>query len=124
MDGTVIFLQSISYFNGVPAFLVKIYDNFKYKKLHKGVKCYVKTLSSNHNNVLNSWSNLEEIIHGLTWKKLLDICSSYPVIIKDKTDIIQHQISAQAPKTIGDSFYDTDIITRAFEYFPTSRTLY
>ena len=46
--GTVIFLQSILYFNGVPAFLVKIYDNLKYETFHKGVKCYVKTLSSNH----------------------------------------------------------------------------
>ena len=60
--GTVIFLQSILYFNGVPAFLVKIYDNLKYETFHKGVKCYVKTLSSNRINVLNSWSKLEEIV--------------------------------------------------------------
>ena len=41
-----------------------------------------------------------------------------------KTDIIQQQISAQAPKRIGEFLYDTDIITRAFEYFATSRALY
>ena len=31
MVETVIFLQSILYFNGVPSFLVKICDNLKYK---------------------------------------------------------------------------------------------
>ena len=74
MVGTVIFLQSILYFNGVPAFLVKIFDNLKYETFHKGVKCYVKTLSSNRINILNSWSKLEETYSY--------ICTSYPVFIK------------------------------------------
>ena len=113
MVGTVIFLQSILYFNGVPAFLVKIYDNLKYETFHKGVKCYVKTLSSNHINALNSWSKLKEIVRYLHF-----LPSDH------KTDIIQQQISAQAPKRIGEFLYDTDIITRAFEYFATSRALY
>ena len=113
MVGTVIFLQSILYFNGVPAFLVKIYDNLKYETFHKGVKCYVKTLSSNRINALNSWSKLEEIV------RYLHLLPS-----DHKTDIIQQQISAQAPKRIGYFLYDTDIITRAFEYFATSRALY
>ena len=112
MVGTVIFLQSILYFNGVSAFLVKIY-NLKYETFHKGVKCYLKTLSSNRINVLNSWSKLEEIVRHL-----------HLLPSDHKTDIIQHQITAQAPKRIGDSLYDTDIITRAFEYFATSRALY
>ena len=113
MVGTVIFLQSMLYFNGVPAFLVKICDNLKYETFHKGVKCYLKTLSSNRINVLNSWSKLEEIV------RYLHLLPS-----DHKTDIIQQQITAQAPKRIGDFLYDTDIITRAFEYFAPSRALY
>ena len=113
MVGTVIFLQSNLYFNGVPAFPVKICDNLKCETFHKGVKCYVKTLSSNRINILNSWSKLEEIV------RYLHLLPS-----DHKADIIQQQISAQAPKRIGDFLYDADIITRAFEYFATSRAIY
>ena len=41
-----------------------------------------------------------------------------------KKNIIQQQVSAMAPVTVGMQSYGPEIIVRAFEYFATSRTLY
>ena len=41
-----------------------------------------------------------------------------------KKNIVQQQVSAMAPVTVGMQSYGPEIIVRAFEYFAISRTLY
>ena len=59
------FIQSTVFVEGIPLFMVKIYENLQFDTFHCGVKCYVSTLSKNFVTTVKSWSILEEMIRLL-----------------------------------------------------------
>ena len=106
-------IQSITFNNGIPLFLVKIFEDLHFETFHYGVKCFIKSLSRNRITIVDSWSKFEEIIHFLN------------VMETDhKKNIIQQQISVMSAKLIGNKIYNSDVVIRSFEYFSTSRALY
>ena len=74
----------------IPLFLVQIFENLDFETFHCGIKCFIKSLSKNRINIVDSWPKFEEIIHFLN------------VVETDhKKNIIQQQISVMPPKLIG-----------------------
>ena len=106
-------LQSLSYVNGTPSFLIIISESLKFDAFHLGVKCYVNSLSKNRINTVHRWSTLEEVIRFLNFKEL-----------NNKMVVMIEQMAAMSATHVCTKIYDADIIVRAFEYFSTSRSLY
>ena len=111
VNGDILFLLSLSFFYGVPSFLLKISESLKFETFHIGVKCYV-TLSKNRITKLDKWSKLEEVLRFLHSKKL------------DNKTMVLEQFSAMSTTPVGKKLYNHDIIIGAFEYFSTSQCLY
>lgn len=113
MDSGILNIQSKKYFNGVPLFLVKIFEDQTFENLHLGVRCTAASLSKNRITTLKTWSALEENIRYLNCME-----------VDDKKQVIQQQLQAMGTQQIGKPLYTPDIIMRAFQYFATSRCLY
>ena len=98
---------------GVPKFLVKISPDYTFQCYFMGSPCTITSLSGNSIRKCNKWSILDEIIRYLSHK---ESCHKIDIIME------QHSITG---KSNGNKYlYSTDTITRAFEYYATSRTLY
>ena len=106
-------IQSQQFFHGTPMFLVKIFDNLCFETFHCGIKCYIFSLLKNYVTTIDSWSKLEECIRFFN-----------SLEIDNQKNVIQQQVTAMAPQTVGFHVYGPKIIVRAFEYFATSRSLY
>ena len=69
-NNDALFVQSVEFCNGVPSFLLKIYESLKFETYHHGVRCYVTTLSKNRVIKIDKWSKFEEALHFLSSKEL------------------------------------------------------
>ena len=108
-----LYLQSLSYFHGIPIFLIIISESLKYEAFHLGVRCYINSLSKNRITIIDRWSTLEEAVRFLNCKE----CNNKMSVTKD-------QVEAMCSAPVGNKVYNPEIIIRAFEYFATSRSLY
>ena len=113
VNDDALYLQSVSFSDGVPFFVIKVYNNLRYETFHLGVKVYVTSLSRNRVLKLDTWSRLEEALRFLNLRE-----------IDQKMKVLQEQFEAMRATPIGKKIYSSEIIIRAFEYFCTSRTLY
>ena len=112
LDNTI-HIQSQKFLNGVPLFLVKIFDTLRFETFHAGVKCFVSSLTKNRITDLDSWSKIDEVIRYLHFLEL-----------DHKKSLIQEELTAMGPVSVGKPIYSHQIIIRAFEYFATARCLY
>ena len=62
LDENILTVQSSKFVNGIPLFMLRIYNNLHFEIFYYGVKCYISSLSKNHINTVDTWSKLEEII--------------------------------------------------------------
>ena len=108
-----LYLQSTLFSDGIPVFLIKIYNDLRYETFHLGVKVYVTSLSRNRVSKLDTWSRLEEALRFLNIRE-----------VDQKLKVLQGQFDAMRATPIGQKVYSVEIIIRAFEYFCTSRTLH
>ena len=46
VDGYIV-IQSLQFFNGIPFFVIKIYENFTFETFHYGIKCHISSLTVN-----------------------------------------------------------------------------
>ena len=106
-------MQSTLFSDGIPVFLIKIYNDLRYETFHLGVKVYVTSLSRNRVSKLDTWSRLEEALRFINIKE-----------VDQKLKVLQGQFDAMRATPIEQKVYSAEIIIRAFEYFCTSRTLY
>ena len=111
-DGHV-YIQSMTYFQGVPTFLLLISETLKFEAFHIGVKVNVPSLSRNRVSCIDRWSILEQALHFLASRETTS-----------KLEVLKQQVDSMSCKSVGESLYNPDIMTRAFEYFTTSRSLY
>ena len=107
-------VQSTHYENGVPLFLLKIYEDLRFETFQLGIKCYVNTLTRNRVIKMDKWSKFEEALNFLSSREADN----------NKMIVLQEQFAAMAPQKIGHPIYSHKFIVRAFEYFATSRSLY
>ena len=64
VSDTAIFIQAAELLDGtgIPKFLLKIIDTFKFESFHCGVKSSITTLSSNRVTLMNRWSYIVEAV--------------------------------------------------------------
>ena len=67
LDENILTVQSSKFVDGIPVFMLGIYNNLHFETFHYGVKCYISSLSKNHINTVGTWSKLEEIIWYLNF---------------------------------------------------------
>ena len=108
-----LYVQSNNYTNGVPNFMLRIYDNLNFETFHHGFKCFHPALTKNRVTQITGWSIFEEIIRYLN-----------QMTLNNRQTVIQQQIDSMTPQTVGKSIYSQEMIVRAFQYFAMSRTLY
>ena len=113
VNSSSLYLQSLSYVDGTPSFLIIISESLKFDAFHLGVKCYVNSLSKNRINTVHRWSTLEEVIRFLNFKEL-----------NNKMVVMIEQMAAMSATPACTKIYDADIIVQAFEYFSAYRSLY
>ena len=70
VNGDALHLQSVKFFDGIPFFLIKIYENLRYETFHLGVKVYVTSLNRNRVSKLDTWSRLEEALRFLSLREV------------------------------------------------------
>ena len=99
-------LQSKSLSDGIPVFLIKIYEDLRYETFHLGVKVYVTSLTKNRVSKLDKWSRLEEALRFLNLRET-----------DHKQDVLREQLQAMHVTPIGQKVFSPEIIIRAFEYF-------
>lgn len=109
----IMHVQSALFQNGVPKFLVKIYDDLKFETYFQGKKITVASLSKNRVTSITLWSIFEEVIRYLD--------SFEP---DHKLNILQEHLQCMSANKVGEPVYNHEVIVRAFEYFSTSRVLY
>ena len=68
LDENISTVQSSKFVDGIPLFMLRIYNNLHFETFHYGVKCYISSLSKNHINTVDTWSKIEEIIRYLNSK--------------------------------------------------------
>ena len=106
VNDSSLYLQSLSYVNGTPLYLIIISESLKFDAFHLGVKCYVNSLSKNLINTVHRWSTLEEVIRFSNFKEL-----------NNKMVVMIEQMAAMSATPACTTIYDADIIVRAFEIF-------
>ena len=111
--GNSVVLTSESYFEGIPYFMIKIFEDLTYDTYHLGSKVYIGSLNTLRVKRLNSWSRFEEALRFLKLRE-----------VDQHTKVLQQQIESMRAAPIGTKIYSTEVIIRAFEYFCTSRALY
>ena len=113
-DNNVVYVQSKEFICGIAKFLVIINRDLTLTSFHLGSSCSIPILlSSKSSSYCKYWSVFDEIIRYL---KNEDICH--------KKKILLEHMECMSQKKIGEFTYSADIITRAFEYFAISRSLY
>ena len=65
-----LYLQSESFFDGIPYFVLKICSELKYEAFHLGVKVYIPSLNRNRVSKLGTWSCLEEALRYLSLRDI------------------------------------------------------
>ena len=106
-------VQSNKFDSGVPTFLLQIFSSQSYKAHHMGVSCVISSLSTNRITVLDRWSRVEEAVNSLNNME-----------VTHKKEVLSQHRHAMGVKQIGERRYSVDEMTRAFEYFATSRATY
>ena len=68
--GNILFVQSADFLDrtGVPRFLLKISQDFSFNAFHRGVKCSIKTLSSNR--VTDEVTFNRRVWFLMVWRKI------------------------------------------------------
>ena len=56
VDGFIV-IQSLQLFNGIPFFVIKIYENLTFETFHYGIKCHISSLTVNRIITVDNWSN-------------------------------------------------------------------
>ena len=112
LDENILTVQSSKFVDGIPLFMLIIYNNLHFEIFHYEVKYYISSLSKIRINTVDTLSKLEEIIRYLN-----------SMAFDPKKNILSQQFSAMAPKMVGIK-YSSDIVICAFGYYATSRTLY
>ena len=112
LNENILTVQSSKFIDGIPFFMLRIYNNLHFEIFHYGVKCYISSLSKNRINTVDTWSKLEEIIWYLDF-----------MAFDHKKNILSQQFLAMAPKMVGIK-YSSYIVICAFGYYATSWTLY
>ena len=60
-----VYIQSMTYFQGIPTFMLLISETLKFEAFHIGVKVNVPSLSRNRVSCIDRWSILEQALHFL-----------------------------------------------------------
>ena len=100
-------------FTPVPKFFLHIKRNLSFETYHYGSLCTVTTLSKNRITKLKYWSTFDEIIRFLKNNE----------VDNKKTILLDHH-DAMGTQKAGSLKYSQKTITRAFEYYATSRSCY
>lgn len=98
---------------GIPLFLLRLNDDFTFDAFHCGVKMSISFLSQNRVTKLNRLSLIEEAIRFLSSAE-----------ISHKQEVVHQLFDSMGVTYVGNKKYSTESITRAFEYFSISRSLY
>ena len=106
-------IQSKQFHEGVPEFCIVIQEDLSFKVFHYGVSCSVTSLIKNKINLCKTWSSLDEILRYVKSRER-----------EQKVNVLLNQLSVSGKKTVGKSIYPPEMISRAFEYFCISRSLY
>ena len=106
LDKNIITVQSSKFVDGIPLFMLRIYNNLHFETFHYGVKCYISSLSKNHISTVDTWSKLEEIIRYLN---SMAFDQKYP-----ESTIFSY----------GSQNSWNKILLNTFRYYATSQTLY
>lgn len=109
---TSIIIQSTTFNNGIPNFVLKVHQDLTFESFQFGAKTFIPSLTKNRITKVRSWSAIEEIIRHL------DSAS-----VNNKLQVIQQHLEAMSGD-VGEKLYCPSIIIRAFEYFAISRSLY
>ena len=62
LDENILTVQSSKFFDGIPLFMLRIYNDLHFETFYFGVEYYISSLSKNYINTVDNWSKLEEII--------------------------------------------------------------
>ena len=108
-----VYIHSVTFYEGVPRFLLQVDQMLHFKSFHMGIKVNVPCLVTNRTTILNSWSAVEEIVNFL---------HNYEE--PHKTSVIHQQMQAMRGNDGNKSLYIAEILVRAFSYFVISRSLY
>ena len=69
VDGYIV-IQSLQFFNGIPFFVIKIYENLTFEAFHYGIKCHISSLTVNRIITVDNWSKFDEILRFLSSLKV------------------------------------------------------
>ena len=108
-----VIIQSKQFHHGIPSFVIRLNNDHTYEAYHCDSNCAILMLTKNNIFKCKMWSALYEIIRSLDCKEL-----------SHKTSIILDQISLMGKKVAGKAFFTAQTVSRAFDYFMTSRALY
>ena len=107
-------IQSTELRCGIPYFLLTIKTDLTFEGFNCGVRCTMKSLSTNRITIIDRCSKLIEAVRYLSTLEL-----------DDKKLVLLEQISCMNSLChAGEKKYTPEMIGRAFEYFAISRSLY
>ena len=109
LEESILIVQSSKFVDGIPLFMLRIYNNLLFEIFNYGVKCYISNMSKNSINTVDTSSKPEEITRY-----------SNSMAFDHKKNILSQQLLSMAPKMVRIK-YSSDIVIRAFGYYATSR---
>lgn len=108
------YIQATKFHEGVPEFCIIIKEGeLTFNVFHYGVSCSVPSLIKNKIYSCKTWSSLNEIIRYVKTREP-----------DQKVEVLMNQLSVSGKKTVGISIYPPEMMSRAFQYFCISRSLY
>ena len=106
LDENILTVQSSKFVDGIPLFMLRIYNNLYFETLLYYMfiykRCYI---SKTRINTVDTWSKLEEIIRYLNF-----------MAFDHKENILSQQFLTMALKMVGIK-YSSDIVICAFGYY-------
>ena len=105
VDGYIV-IQSLQFFNGIPFFAIKIYENLTFETFHYGIKCQIASLTVHRIIAVDNWSKFNEILRFLSSLKM-----------ENKKEVIMQHILVMGPKTVGNKLYTPEILIRSLYIF-------
>lgn len=108
-----VYIQSTSFSEGVPRFVIEVTETLEFKCFHLGINVTVPCIVKNRISFLKSWSAIVAAVNYLH--------SHEPV---HKVQVIHQQLQSMSTKRKHTKLYSPKVIVRAFCYFATSRASY
>ena len=108
-----LFIQSTQFFQGVPKFLLKIFENYSFEAYHLGCKVFIQCLTASRCTVFCKHDQIDSAVHELS-----------NLTVDETLENLLEMISNIGKKKFGEKRYSQSSILKSYDIFMTSRQAY